>query len=260
VKALPTALLVAVSGLLALPPQWRHNPRERTATGLEAWREGDHSAAAAALAEALELAPEEPLLLYNAGTGRLGAGELDPAVALLAKAAAEGDAAIVPDAFYNLGNALLDGGDAGAAVEAYKWALRSDPGHAAAKHNLELALRQQEQQGGGEGQQPEAGDEGGGGAGGEARDARGSGDADSNPGAPDGPGEAGGQPEPDPHAGGPPDPGTRLPDFRDQDDMTAEQAASLLEAVEGLEREQRRARAEEQRRQRSFRLGVERDW
>ena len=51
----------------------------------------------------------------------------------------------------------------------------------------------------------------------------------------------------------------RLPNFDPQEDMSAEQAANLLEAVENLEREQRRAQAEEERRQRA-RTATEKDW
>jgi hypothetical protein len=49
----------------------------------------------------------------------------------------------------------------------------------------------------------------------------------------------------------------RLPGFVDQEEMTAEQAAALLDAVEDLERQQRRQRAIEQARRRAE---VEKDW
>ena len=48
-----------------------------------------------------------------------------------------------------------------------------------------------------------------------------------------------------------------LPNFEDQPDMTAEQASAILEAVENLEREQRKQQAAE--RLKSRKTG-ERDW
>ncbi|MCB1009292.1 MAG: hypothetical protein KDB94_10395, partial [Acidobacteria bacterium] len=47
------------------------------------------------------------------------------------------------------------------------------------------------------------------------------------------------------------------PQFKDQEDMTAEQAAALLQAVEDLERQQRRERALDQARKKAK---VEKDW
>jgi tetratricopeptide (TPR) repeat protein len=260
VKLLPLVLAVATSGLLALPPEWRHNPRERTRAALQAWRAGDYEAADAALAEALAIAPDQPLLQFNAGTGRLAAGQLAEALRLLEEAAASGDDSLVPDALYNVGNTLLDGGNPSGAVEAYKRALRSDPGHAAAKHNLELALREQQQESpSDEGQQQQEEGEG------KGEEGSGSPGPEDGDGPGDHPGEAPGAGGPDsgerpPQQGPEPPDSPALPDFQDQEDMSAEQATALLEAVEALEREQRRARAEEQRRLRAARLGVEKDW
>ncbi|HWO20147.1 MAG TPA: hypothetical protein VNO30_15275, partial [Kofleriaceae bacterium] len=79
----------------------------------------------------------------------------------LKEAAKSKDARLRADAHYNRGNALL-GEDSveklGESIEAYKDALRANPGHDNARTNLELALRkrekkrqqQQQQQGGGQ--------------------------------------------------------------------------------------------------------------
>jgi hypothetical protein len=48
-----------------------------------------------------------------------------------------------------------------------------------------------------------------------------------------------------------------LPQFRDQEDMTAEQAAAILQAVDNLERERRREEAKERALAKS---SVEKDW
>jgi Ca-activated chloride channel family protein len=256
VRALAGALLAATA--LAVPASWLHNARERTGEGKAAWERGDHQAAARALDQALELDGEEAVLQFNAGSGHLAAGTPGTALPLLQRAAdaaaaapAGSDlAALRPDALYNLGNAHLAAGDAVAAADAYRAGLRLSPGHRPAKHNLELALRQRDQpppqqQQGGQGD-PREGDR-------QPQPGEGDGRADS---APQPGGEPGGAQQP-PRQTGPRS--SRLPRFDPQEDMSAEQAANLLEAVENLEREQRRAQAEEERRQRA-RNATEKDW
>lgn len=253
-NALSPALALAVSTLLALPWPWLPSARERTSTALEAWQNGELQAAAAALEEALELDPDNPRVRFNAGTGRLATGRLEEAAEILSEVARADDGDLSPDAFYNLGNAFLEYGDPAGAVEAYKQSLRLEPTHAAAKHNLELALRQEEdRRDSGEEPQEESGGDGG----------------DGQPGTtprPDDPSDEGSQEGPLPdNAGGPPapeesEPSPKLPDFEPQEDMTAEQAAALLDAVDALERDQRRAQAAETRRLRALAAGTEKDW
>ena len=265
-----------------LAERWRFNPRERTARGLDAWEEDRPADADAAFTHALALAPGagdpralDPLLLLNAGTGRLAAGAPEEAAGLLAAAAeragAEADPALETAARYNLGNARYAGGDYAAAAEAFRAVLRGDPDHAAAKHNLELALRrlaEQRRAQAGDGAGEEQPDQ----PGGEAGEGRGGGEGEGEP-SPDR-GKAGDEAPSEPAEDRPTDPGAAprprpgeepgggdrrdrpLPGFEDQPDMTAEQAASILEAVESLERQRRRAAAAE----RARRLGGERDW
>ena len=271
-KALPLAALLAASALgwppewpATLPDRWLHNPRERTAKGVEAWQREELAAADRHFEQALELGGDTPRGVFNAGTGKLGAGAPGAALPLLgraAEAAAKDPAAqgLQPEALYNLGNAYLAAGDASNAAESYRAALRLQPAHQAAKHNLELALREQqknEQRQQDRQQQNQGGDDQR-----QDRQAGGGGEGQQPP-----------QPEPQPAApqpqqgqpqAGQPQQGQgqrspRLPGFDPQKDMSAEQAASLLEAVENLEREQRRARAEQQRRQRAKAV-TEKDW
>jgi Ca-activated chloride channel homolog len=266
-KAAPLALLLAASAL-ALPARWLHNPRERTASAIEEWQRRDYAAADRQLDEALALAGENPRSLFNAGTGRLGAGTPGAALPLLTRAAAAAASdtsarGLRPETHYNLGNAYLAAGDPAAAVESYRTALRLQAGHGAAKHNLELALRQLEKQ-----QQEQQQQQPQGGGAGEGQGA-GGGQADDRTGGGGGQGE---QPQPQPPPQPSPDQSQqgqsregqagrspRLPGFDPQQDMSADQAASLLEAVENLEREQRRAQAEQQRAARA-RAAADKDW
>ena len=183
---------------------------------------------------------------------------------LLEQAAAT-DGELRADALYNLGNARLTADDLPGAIASYEASLRHDPGHRAAKHNLELALRQLEQEqqqqqqepseGGGEGGgEPQPGDEGG-------EDPQ-QGEPEEQPeGEEQEQGQPGGAPQQPPSPGGQRQGGRspRLPQFDPQEDMSADQAANLLEAVENLEREQRRAQADAERQARA-RTTVEKDW
>ena len=260
------------------PPAWLeralYNPRERTGEGMEAYEAGRFEASAESMETALRLAggaeppeagrPEaDPRLLYNAGTARLAAGDERRAVGALERAAtalAEADdPGAAPPVHYNLGSSRLEAGDPAGAVEAFKQALRLDPGSEDAKHNLEVALRRLEQQrklplrrpretpGGDREGEREQGEQGGPQepSDGERRDADaadpGEGDADGDRDRPaDRPDERGGR---EGEARERP-----LPRFEDQHDMTAEQAAALLEAVENLERRQRQLEAAERAR------------
>jgi tetratricopeptide (TPR) repeat protein len=56
------------------------------------------------------------------------------------------DPAMVSDAWHNIGNSLLMEQDLENAIDAYKSALRSNPGNEAARYNLSYAIRQLNQQ------------------------------------------------------------------------------------------------------------------
>ena len=254
-KTVPLAVLAAATAL-SVPLPWLHNPRERTAKAIDEWQHRDYADADRHLEEALELGGENARALFNAGTGKLGSGAPGAALQPLARAAAGKDSAakaLRPDALYNLGNAYLAAGYAAPAAESYRAALRLRPDHHPTKHNLELALRAlQKQPPPQPQQQPQGGGQGGGQTGGGNQQPKQSGDEGQQ------------QPQqPQPQSGsnqpGQGQRSARLPGFNPQRDMSAEQAAFLLEAVENLEREQRRAQAAEQRRQRA-RTATEKDW
>lgn len=188
---------------------WR-NPRAATGSGLDAYRDGDFVGAAENFEQARRWAPDDPRVLYNAGTARSAAGtDISDAIEQLQAAADAALGDLAADAWYNLGNAHLDANDAAAAIEAYKQALRVDPGHQDAKFNLEWALLQQ---------QPE-----------------------SPPSPP--------EPQPPPPPPPPPEPPQPEPSpgFEEQEEMTPEQAQALLNAVENLERQQQQEQSEPQR-------------
>jgi tetratricopeptide (TPR) repeat protein len=249
------------------------NPWERTRAGIRRLEKGDAAGAASALDTALRLRAGDPRAAFNAGTGRLAAGRPD-AVAPLEQAARSAEGDLAPDAWYNLGNARLAAGNARGAVDAYVETLRRASGREDAKRNLELALRELERQRERQRADPReqqdrpqndsARRDGNGSP--DSQQRRESGAQQPPPPSPsnDSASRAGQQPgpspRPQPETGAPETAGaagastaegrSRLPDFRDQPDLDAEQAAALLQAVENLERQQRRERALERARQR----------
>ncbi len=274
-----TTALVGLAGLPSLsdarrlldlhPPawveRWLHNPREQTAAGLDRLEGGDPAAAADAFESAGRLAPDDPRVGYNTGTARLLAGHGD-AVAALERAAETAPSDLAAAARFNLGNAHLAAGDPAQAVAAYEEALRLDPGDAAAKFNLEVALRRlaaerrkaktpQEAPGGRKQGEREPGKRGGGTDADRppAKEKARSGAREPRPGGDERRGAAESRPTP---GGTSPLSRRALPDFRDQPDMSASQAAALLEAVENLERRERRAEAAA----RAGKKAAEEDW
>lgn len=228
---------------------WRHNPRGRTETGIELQGAGELEAAGEAFAEALDLAPADPLVRYNAGTASLLGGGGD-AVELLQSAAQLASPELQPIAYYNLGNAQLAARSLPEAIESYKQSLRLDPTDLDVKHNLELAqrlLEEQQQQEEDQRQEQDPNRQEGESQG-QPQSQEQQQDESQQEQQPDG-SEQEQQPQPR-------DRERPLPDFEDQPDMTAEQAAAILEAVENLEREERRKQALEQLK----RAKGDRDW
>ena len=240
------------------------NPWERTRAGIGRLEKGDAAGAATALDTAFRLRAGDPRAAFNAGTGRLAAGRPDAAAPLELAARSAGDD-LAADAWYNLGNARLAGGDARGAASAFIETLRRASGRQDAKRNLELALRElaRQQQQEQARQRPQDADSRRQREPGDAQDRRdekeGQQGGSSRPDGSAAPGDDSSPQGPRPDAASlpRPQPGapqgdrkTRLPDFADQPDLDAEQAAALLQAVENLERQQRRERALERARDR----------
>jgi tetratricopeptide (TPR) repeat protein len=262
--ALATSLMAAIPlpSFLHLPvwaERWLWNPRERTETALA---EQDPKSAVRQLETAARLLPQDSLVQFNAGAGHLAADDAKAALPFLERSASGAAADLAPAAHYDLGNARFGAGDAAGAVEAFKQALRLDPAAADAKHNLELALRQLDK----ERQARKPREAPGGGQQGQQEQSQGQGQGDDSQQQPPQPDPENPQPDQQgaqqPPQGGPsssqgqqqPKP---LEGFKDQPDMTAQQAAAVLESVENLERQQRKAEAARRTRRRAT---GERDW
>jgi tetratricopeptide (TPR) repeat protein len=96
---------------------------------------------------------------FNLGTSEIAAGNREAGATTIAKALA--DPSLRPDALFNRGNSALAANAFDYAIRDYSETLRLRPSDAAAKRNLEIALRKkqamQQQQGDTGGKQPNAG-------------------------------------------------------------------------------------------------------
>lgn len=256
--ALPLPSWLPQPHLPAWAERWLYNPRERTERTIESLEAGKPEEAVGPAETALRLAPGDPRVRYNAGTANLAAGRERQAAKLLEEAAREAEPELAPAAHYNLGNARLATSDASGAVEAYKQALRLDPGNADAKWNLELALKEQEKQKmggqakrrGNRGNNPQNKDESSGSKGqGRPQDPK-PGEGPQDPGQRQQQGQQpGGEGRPDESQNPSEQRDGRLPGYQNQPEMSAREAASVLSAVENLERQQRRSEAAKRARQ-----------
>lgn len=105
--------------------------------------------------------PDLPQPYYNAGNAFHRQGNLESAAAQSKQAIRSAEGELAQNSYYNLGNTYFRAEDWEAAIEAYKEALKLNPEDEQAKYNLELALKnlqeqqqqmQQQQQGGSSGQ------------------------------------------------------------------------------------------------------------
>ena len=152
------ALVVVVSGFAAPAMAWDPfvTPNANVETGNERMSAGDAAGALAAYDLAARQHPEEPRVALDRGLALLASGDLPAArEAFVSAADPDADDEIRAAAYYDLGLAFYQEGDASAAEEdhegsqgffreaadAFRRSLRVTPGNRDAAWNLELALR-----------------------------------------------------------------------------------------------------------------------
>jgi tetratricopeptide (TPR) repeat protein len=143
VKALVASvlLLAAVDLSRLVAPT---NSRQAVREGISAYGRGDFRAAERAFREAAKLRPSATTS-FDLGTAQAAAGNHSEGSALLTDAASS-DPALRPDALYNRGHSALSSRAYDRAVRDFEDVLRLRPGDAAARRNLEIALRRQAEQ------------------------------------------------------------------------------------------------------------------
>lgn len=133
-----------VAALLLVASLWGEmSSRIAGARGGKAFEKQEYAKAVEQFRRAQERAPS-PRNAFNLGTAQIAAGRREQGSATLA--AALKDPALRADALYNRGNSALAAKALDHAIRDYTDALRVNPGHAAAKRNLEVAMHRREQQ------------------------------------------------------------------------------------------------------------------
>ena len=121
-------------------------PSRLTAEGRRQYRDGNAPKALDAFTKAAAARPGDPRAQLNLGDALYKSGKFDEAQARYESLAADARSPLAASARYNLGNTLFQKKDYAGAARAYRDALRLTPGDADTRHNLEMALRAQQQQ------------------------------------------------------------------------------------------------------------------
>jgi Ca-activated chloride channel homolog len=106
--------------------------------GNRSFSSGAYAQAVEAYQQAQVVEPDEAASYYNAGTAYLAADDVDQAIVFLGQALLTADPALLPDIYYNLGNAYAAVNRNIDAIDAYQNALRLQPDDDAARYNLEV--------------------------------------------------------------------------------------------------------------------------
>jgi Ca-activated chloride channel family protein len=154
--------LTAILLLITLPFVDRFaretNSHAATARGVKQFDEKKYADAQKSFATASSIAPT-PARAFNLGTSQIAGGNREAGSSTIAKALS--DPSLRADALFNRGNSALSANAFDYAIRDYTDTLRIRPSDAAAKRNLEIALRRkqamQKQQGGGSGSQQDRG-------------------------------------------------------------------------------------------------------
>ncbi|MEA2165210.1 MAG: hypothetical protein QOK37_3337 [Thermoanaerobaculia bacterium] len=156
-----TFAIVLIAGLPFVGPLLREtNSHAAAANGVKQFASKKYADAQKSFATASSIA-STPTRSFNLGTSQIAAGNREAGSSTIAKALS--DPALRPDALFNRGNSALAANAFDYAIRDYSETLRLRPSDAAAKRNLEIAIRrkqatQQQQSGSGgksnQGEQP----------------------------------------------------------------------------------------------------------
>lgn len=119
------------------------NAAERNNAGNHLSAQGNYDAAVSAYQAAQVAAPENLTIYFNAANALAGADRVLEAEAALQLVITGGDSTLIADAWYNLGNIYFALDNFDGAISAYQEALLTNPNHADARFNLELAMAQE---------------------------------------------------------------------------------------------------------------------
>lgn len=144
IAVVAVGLAAAMAGLP--PSSAAQAGRADVQEGNRLYREGRYDEAHEKYLEALRAAPDSIVIRFNDANALYQSDEFARAVDAYRGTIEVADPVLEAQAWYNLGNALYRQQQVEGALEAYKEALRRNPGDTDAKHNLEVALEQLQQQ------------------------------------------------------------------------------------------------------------------
>jgi tetratricopeptide (TPR) repeat protein len=132
---------VAALAFSLVPPALGASPQELVTEGNQFLAGGDTDGAISRFGEAQSLRPNSPEVDLDLGLAHYRKGEHDRAAEYFTSAAAKDGGRLASVARYNLGNARVRQGRPDDALEAYREALKADPGNDDARFNYELLER-----------------------------------------------------------------------------------------------------------------------
>jgi len=233
-------------------------PRKTVSKGIDYYNAEEYDKALAEFLTGVQNAPERDEVSYDVGTAFYKLQKYPEAMSAFSKTIEGQSPEVIGDAWYNLGNALVNDGKLEEAIGAYSNSLKVNHTDMDAKYNLETVRRlmkmqqQQQQQQGGESdstqqqqqqnQQPEPQD-------GQGDNAKPEPNEDQQ--------ENEQQAQNNPNSDGEPQDSTSQPKPEDMNEMSEEEAQQLLQAMQGDELD---AIKEKLRRQFGKPKRVEKDW
>jgi Ca-activated chloride channel family protein len=121
-------------------------PKRLTSAGRRAYAQGNHPESLKDFQKANELRPSDPRTRYNVADALYKNGKFDEAEAHFRALGADEKSPVAAQARFNLGDTLFQKKDYPGAVAAYRDSLRLRPGDLETRQNLEMALREIQQQ------------------------------------------------------------------------------------------------------------------
>jgi tetratricopeptide (TPR) repeat protein len=132
--------------IMAAVPLYAESGASKNKQGNQLFQQGKYQEAEKAYLEAQSGMPGRPELSYNLGNSLIKQKKYDQALQALQDAVHKGSRELQESSWFNVGNALFDMGNLKESAQSYIQALRLNPADRDAKHNLELALKKNEEQ------------------------------------------------------------------------------------------------------------------
>ena len=132
--------------LFIISPAIADEYRSKINEGYDYYKSGEYDKAVQQFKDAGILKPEKGLPIYNRGTALYKSNDFEGAAGEFKSSGEKDDPKLRGDAYYNTGNSFFKAQKFDQAIKSYVDALKVNPKDKDAKHNLEMALLQQQMQ------------------------------------------------------------------------------------------------------------------